>query len=41
MLFDLAGENKMKALILLGFLILSSVAVAQDAGNDEAEGENW
>jgi len=31
----------MKALILFGFLILASVAVAQDAGDDEAEGENW
>ena len=35
-------ENKMKSLILLfGLLILSSVAVAQDAGEDDAEGENW
>lgn len=36
-----SGENKMKSLILFGLLILSSVAVAQDAGEDDAEGENW
>lgn len=41
MLFDLAGENKMKLLVLFGFLILSSMAVAQDAGEEDAEGANW